>query len=392
VWIRLTGSGKDGKWTRQERDLHLRLYDLLVRPQVGSTRERQSTIAQLRRLRLEPLLAHLRERDGLPAVEHLLVVPTGWAAHVPLEVLDPDHRISYVPSGSAFARMRRQARPLRATSLLALGDPAFTATTHPRHKPLIVQRGPDPDPLPGARREVTALAELIPHATAWLGSEASEQQLDELIAQGKLKDYRLIHLATHGRVNWDRPELSSILLARDTLPDPVEQTRQGRKVYTGALTVETILGRQWRNALDADLVVLSACQTGLGKESHGDGMLGFAQAFLSRGARCVVLSRWQVSDDATALLMRRFYQNLLGKRDGLKKAMGRAEALEEARNWLRNLSRSDAGDAVASLPRGTIKSLASTGKAPAPRPIPAGEKPYAHPYYWSAFVLVGDPN
>jgi CHAT domain-containing protein len=130
----------------------------------------------------------------------------------------------------------------------------------------------------------------------------------------------------------------------------------------------------------------------LGTQTHGDGMLGFAQAFLSRGARCVVLSRWRVNDDATALLMRRFYQNLLGKRPGLKKALGRAAALEEARNWLRNLSRKEAGDGVASLPRGVVKGLPGTGKVAAPPPPPPGEKPYAHPYYWSAFVLIGDPD
>src|SRR5262249_10953737 len=157
----------------------------------------------------------------LPAVRHLLVVPTGWAAGVPLEVLAPDYRISYVPSGSAFARIRQQARPLCGTSLLALGDPALNHKLEPRPKKLIVQRGPDPGPLPGARREVTALAELIPHATTLLGSDASEQRLDELIAQGKLKSYRLVHLATHGQVNWERPELSSLALACDNLPDPL---------------------------------------------------------------------------------------------------------------------------------------------------------------------------
>jgi CHAT domain-containing protein/tetratricopeptide (TPR) repeat protein len=391
VWVRLRGSGKDGKWTKEEHRLPQRLYDLLVDPQAGSTLERHKAITALRRLRLEPLLPHLQARDGLPAVRHLLVVPTSWAARVPLEVLTSDFRVSYVPSGSAFARLRQQARPLSGTSLLALGDPAFSRKPHPRPETLIVQRGPDPSSLPGARREVAALAALVPQATTLLGSDASEQRLEDLIRQGKLKSYRLIHLATHGLVNWDRPELSAVLLARDSLPDPLRQAQQGKKVYTGELTVDTIR-RDWRDALDADLVVLSACVTGLGTYSHSDGMLGFAQAFLSRGARCVVLSRWLVNDDATALLMQRFYQNLLGKRPELKKPLGRAAALEEARNWLRNLSRREAGEAVANLPRGEVKPLPGTGKVPASRPVPPGDKPYAHPYYWAAFVLIGDPD
>jgi CHAT domain-containing protein/tetratricopeptide (TPR) repeat protein len=391
IWVRLTGSDKDGKWTQQEQHLHDHLFQLLADPQAGSTLERQNAISALRRLYLAPLLPHLGARAGLGVVRQLLVVPTGWAARVPLEVLTSDYRVSYVPSGSAFARLRQQARPLSGTSMLALGDPAFNYKPGPRPETLLALRGPEPAPLPGTRREVKALARLIPSPTIWLGSDASEQRLDELIRQGKLKSYRLIHLATHGQFNWDHPELSSVLLARDRLPDPLRQAQQNKKVYTGALTVDTIR-RDWRGALDADLVVLSACVTGIGTETDGDGMLGFAQAFLSRGARCVVLSRWHVNDDATALLMRRFYQNLLGKRPGLKKAMGRAAALEEARNWLRNLSRQEAGAAVASLPRGEVKPLPGTAKAPAARPVPPGEKPYAHPYYWSAFVLIGDPD
>jgi tetratricopeptide (TPR) repeat protein len=390
VWVRLTGSGKDGKWTEEEQKLHQRLYDLLGNPQAGSALERQNAIAAMRRLCLEPLVFHFRARDSLPAVRHLLVVPTGWAAGIPLEVLTSDYHISYVPSGSAFARLRQQARPLSGTSLLALGDPVFTCKPVRRSETLLVQRGPDPTPLPATRREVAALAALVPGATVWLGSDASEQRIDELIARGKLRTYRLVHLATHGQFKLDRPELSSVLLARDNLPDALKQAQQLRKVYTGELTVDTIR-RQWRDALDADLGVLSACVTGLGTHTSGDGMLGFAQALLSRGARCVVLSRWYVSDDATALLMQRFYQNLLGKRPGLKKALSRAEALEEARNWLRNLSRAEAGAAVTSLPRGEVKSLPGTAKPPPARPVPPGDRPYAQPYYWSAFVLIGDP-
>ena len=70
--------------------------------------------------------------------------------------------------------------------------------------------------------------------------------------------------------------------------------------------------------LDADMVVLSACQTGLGQPAGGEGYLGFSQALFLAGARSVVLSLWRVDDEATSLLMVRFYENLLGKRSGLK--------------------------------------------------------------------------
>src|SRR5260370_744318 len=115
---------------------------------------------------------------------------------------------------------------------------------------------------------------------------------------------------------------------RDTVKHP----------YDGRLTVSRIRSH-W--TLDADLVVLSACETGLGKEARGDGLLGFAQAFLSKGARSVVLSRWKVDDTATSLLMVRFYENLLASR-ALKKPLGRAAALDEAKKWLRTLPRKEA--------------------------------------------------
>ncbi len=109
--------------------------------------------------------------------------------------------------------------------------------------------------------------------------------------------------------------------------------------------------------LDADLVTLSACQTALGRQDKGEGLLGFAQAFLQCGARAVVLSRWEADDTAPALLMVRFYENLPGGRKELNEPLRRAEALEEARHWLRELPRRDAEALVSDKLAGTTRGL-----------------------------------
>jgi CHAT domain-containing protein len=159
----------------------------------------------------------------------------------------------------------------------------------------------------------------------------------------------------------------------------LKQALAGRTAYVGRLTAREVLD-QWK--LDADLVVLSACQSGLGKYERGEGYLGFAQAFFLAGARSLVLSQWNVDDEATALLMVRFYENLLGSRKG-QKPMGRAQALAEAKEWLRNLSAKQVKLEVERLPR---------GKAKGPVLVRKEARPFAHPYYWAAFVLVGDPQ
>jgi CHAT domain-containing protein len=171
----------------------------------------------------------------------------------------------------------------------------------------------------------------------------------------------------------------------------VAQARLGRKVYTGELTVEDVRGWQ----LGADLVTLSACETVLGRQGGGEGFLGFSQALFDSGARSLVLSLWQVDDDATALLMTRLYEDLLGKRPGLKAALPRAEALREARAWLRGLPRAQAEALAAQLSGGELRG--SVGPLKPVEPVPAAadkaeERPYAHPYYWSGFILLGDPD
>jgi CHAT domain-containing protein len=254
-------------------------------------------------------------------------------------------------------------------------------------------RGTPATPLPGTRREVLALAGLFPRerAIVLLGSDASEQRLDDLATAGRLREVRMLHLATHGLIDPASAGHSALLLAADRLPDAAEQVKQGKKVYTGRLTVSAIAS--WK--LDADLVTLSACETGLGQKTAGDGFLGFTHVLLKAGARSLMVSLWEVDDTATALLMTRFYENLLGQREGLKAPLGRAAALREAQQWLRTLPRAQAEALAARLSggelRGTVSALKPTAPAPA---VPAGadDRPYAHPYYWSAFVLMGDPD
>ena len=219
--------------------------------------------------------------------------------------------------------------------------------------------------LPATRREVDDLSKLSRHSTVLLGPDASEQRLVAMARSGALGKYRLIHLATHAWVNPVLPEESSLFLSRVDLPDPLVAAEKGERIYDGRLTAKEIL-QEWK--LNADLVTLSGCQTALGQRVAGEGYVGFAHAFLQAGARSLLLSLWPVEDQATSLLMQRFYGNLFGntrddrgaQSDGLP--MTKRDALQEAKKWLREYRDED------------------------------GNRPYAEPYYWASFVLVGDPE
>jgi CHAT domain-containing protein len=251
--------------------------------------------------------------------------------------------------------------------------------------------------LPGTRVEVAALTRLFGDAPAPLvliDSAASEQQLYDLAQSGALMKYRYLHLATHGEVDERFPLRSAVILSHDNLPDPGKQLLEGKPVDDGRLTAEEML-RSWN--LEADLVTLSACETALGKYERGEGFVGFAQTLLLCGSRSVCLSLWKVDDAATALLMQRFYANLLGKRDGLKAPLPKAAALAEAKRWLRTLPREQALKQAAALYQGIERSKGRE-KLPVlpdlPQKVPESKEdcPYAHPYYWAAFVLTGDPS
>jgi CHAT domain-containing protein len=151
----------------------------------------------------------------------------------------------------------------------------------------------------------------------------------------ELSGYRILHIATHGILDARTPALSGMMLSRvDERGAPVEGFLGLRDVYN--------------LRLGADLVVLSGCETALGREVRGEGLVGLTQGFLYAGARQVVASLWRIEDRATAELMSRFYRGLLV--EGLTPAA----ALRQAQLAVRD------------------------------------DKRWRSPYYWSGFVLQGD--
>src|SRR5205807_1397707 len=122
-----------------------------------------------------------------------------------------------------------------------------------------------------------------------------------------------------------------------------------------------------------------------------EGYLGFAQALFLAGSRSLVLSLWKVDDRATALLMLRFYQNLLAGRADLPAPLSKAAALAEAKRWLRELSAEEATRLLEQLPGGE-RGLEAVEGEPPPAGSPGAPRPYEHPFYWAGFILIGDPG
>jgi CHAT domain-containing protein len=189
-------------------------------------------------------------------------------------------------------------------------------------------------PLPATETETEAILKLYDEKNLKAKVLLHDNANEKFIKSGELAKYRMLHFATHGFVNSERPELSGLLLAQDT---------------TGGEDGVLYSGEIYNLKLNADLVVLSACETGLGKIQKGEGIIGLTRALLYAGAKNMIVSLWQVADESTSDLMVDFYKNSLEN----KGQIAYSEALRNAK----------------------LKMI-SEGR-------------YAHPLYWSPFILIG---
>ena len=267
-------------------------------------------------------------------VGHLIIIPSGPLAKIPFEALPegkdgkqkgmPDRywinrwSIGYEFS-TALMSARTETRGQGADSILLCAPIDFSERRQLSS-------------LPGTLTEVKSIAALFPeHHEMLLAGEATE---DALRSQD-LDRFRYLHLATHGVAEEEYPERSRIYLS--------ETERNDGDLFAGEI---------YNMSLQADLVTLSACQTGLGKVHRGEGIVGLSRALRYAGAQRVVVSYWSVSDEATALLMMHFYR-------GFRLEKGRRQGYDYAA-------------ALAEAKRTMIRS-----------------RMFSNPFYWAAFVILG---
>ncbi|HUS11653.1 MAG TPA: CHAT domain-containing tetratricopeptide repeat protein [Pyrinomonadaceae bacterium] len=326
---------------------------------------------------VEPAAAVLGEK-------RLLIVADGALNYVPFEALVKSpatadysslpyliksNEIIYSPSASVVGVIRQQNNKREGRAMLILADPVFNSndarakgagsgvsgdtrglgiqsalsdvagaqasadTSNAKMQGLPLAR------LAGTRTEAEEIGKLAKvsgaQADTWLDLDASEDNVDSR----DISKYRVLHIATHGLLNAERPQFTGVVLSL-----------VGNKNEDGFLRTDEVFNLR----LGSPLVMLSACETGLGKEKRGEGVMGLTRAFMYAGAPTVGVSLWSVADKSTAELMTDFYKRFLGRPGANSGTVPASAAIREAQ-------------------------LAMI----------AGKK-YSAPFYWAPFVLVGD--
>jgi CHAT domain-containing protein len=287
-----------------------------------------------------------------------------------LNYLIKTNEIIYAPSASVVGAIKQQRAKTDNRAILVIADPVFNSndarakkgtaapvtTSDAEARGLGIQSavadvaGSTPTPaanasmeglplarLNGTRVEADQISKLAKasggQADVWLDLDANEENL----GTRDISKYRIIHVATHGLLNAERPQFTGVVLSL-----------VGNKTRDGFVRTDEVFNLR----LGSPLVMLSACETGLGKEKRGEGVMGLTRAFMYAGAPTVGVSLWSVADKSTADLMTDFYQRLLS----------------------------------------TSAATTSSGALRGAQLAMISGKKYSAPFYWAPFVLVGDWN
>lgn len=342
-----------------------KLYQLLKSAGDGE-RDKELKLAtlELSQLILSPIAPELNKR-------RVIVVPDGALNYIPFQIMPASSagdeplvatsEIINAPSASILGQLREETERRQPPTkvLAAFGDPVF-ASNYAQYKdtrtseyiasaqPLGVEewqhalRDIEPEgdsfnpatmrPLFYSKLELAKLRDVAgPDSFVSTGFDATREKL----AEADLTNYAILHFATHGILDPKRPEKSGLFLSM--------VNRDGRAA-NGFVGLQDIYNLH----TPVDLVVLSACRTGLGKDVRGEGLIGLTRGFMYAGASSVVASLWKVDDEATAELMKQFYINML------QRQMPPAAALRAAQNSIRQ------------------------------------EPQWRSPYFWAAFTLQGE--
>lgn len=289
--------------------------------------------------------------------KRLIVVPDGVLNYLPFEALIRNrgsekitdfsrlpylmtqYELYYAPSATVLSTIRARAEKAQQPGrkdFIAFADPDYGVKSDALSPENDIYRMAEAlgslSSLPNTRREVEEIAKLFPRSsvTEFLGKAASEKN----VKGSRLDEYRYVHFAAHGLIREDEPQYSSLVLSFNHA-----------EKEDGLLMMREIFDLK----LNADLVVLSACKTGLGQQIQGEGVRGLSRAFIYAGTPSVLVSLWNVSDRSTADFMGLVYRNLE------RAKMNKAAAVRQARLDLMRI------------------------------------RQYSHPFYWAPFVLIGNP-
>ena len=346
----LPPQAKISSMVRQLRDA------VTKRPAARTANDYQAPSRELYEILIAPAS---REVEGT----RLVIVPDGILHYLPFECLTaPDGQflierlpVTYAPSVSVFAHLMESGGSKAHRDLLAVGVSAFATGSDrdatgisgdgPRARnetslvrSVYLSAGMDLGTLPGAVKEVRGIAALFPRKDERIlvGADAT---LNELKSE-PLDEFRFVHIATHALIDERSPARSGVLLWAGKEGGGAHGAASGIAVLRFADIV--------RLKFDADLITLSACQTGLGTIVRGEGVVGLVRAFLFAGARRLAVSLWPVNDESTADFMTAFYRHI-------RAGAAPSESLRDAK----------------------LEMIRSSVEA------------YRHPYFWAPFVLIG---